>query len=94
KILIATIARLFAAHPGKGSWTYTHKFGGLVLVKDLHNGASFLRIIDMNGTGHRVVWEQELYEGFEFIEQKPYFFTFAGDEYVFGLDFADASEAA
>ncbi|KAJ1961369.1 hypothetical protein GGI12_003288 [Dipsacomyces acuminosporus] len=94
KILTATIARLFAARPGSPGWTYTHKFGGLVLVKDLHNGASFLRIIDMNGVGHRILWEQELYEGFEFAEQKPYFFTFAGDEYVFGLDFADSAEAA
>ncbi|KAJ1954328.1 hypothetical protein EC988_002496, partial [Linderina pennispora] len=95
KILTATVARLFVAYPDKSRWTYTHLFGGILLVKDLHNGASFLRIIDMSGgSGRRVLWEQELYEGFDFVQQKPFFFSFAGDEHVFGLDFADVGEAA
>ncbi|KAJ2033531.1 hypothetical protein H4S03_005590 [Coemansia sp. S3946] len=94
KILSAAIARLFVALPGRPTWSYTHRFGGLVLVKDAHNRASFLRIINLAGAGNRILWEQELYEGFDFAEQRPFFYTVAGDEHLFGLDFADAKEAA
>ncbi|KAJ2880896.1 hypothetical protein H4R27_004440 [Coemansia aciculifera] len=94
KILSAAIARLFVALPDRPTWSYTHRFGGLVLVKDAHNRASFLRIINLAGAGNRILWEQELYEGFDFAEQRPFFYTVAGDEHLFGLDFADAKEAA
>ncbi|KAJ2786864.1 hypothetical protein GGI15_001185 [Coemansia interrupta] len=70
------------------------KHVGLVLVKDTHNNdASFLRIINLSPSGKSVLWEQELYRGFEFTRHAPFFFTVVGDEYVFGLDFADADEA-
>ncbi|KAJ2491243.1 hypothetical protein IWW37_002495 [Coemansia sp. RSA 2050] len=94
KILSAAIARLFVVLPGQPTWSYTRRFGGLVLVKDAHNRASFLRIINLAGASNRILWEQELYEGFDFAEQRPFFYTVAGDEYLFGLDFADAKEAA
>ncbi|KAJ2860316.1 hypothetical protein GGH94_005590 [Coemansia aciculifera] len=94
KILSAAIARLFVALPDRPTWSYTHRFGGLVLVKDAYNRASFLRIINLAGAGNRILWEQELYEGFDFAEQRPFFYTVAGDEHLFGLDFADAKEAA
>ncbi|KAJ1728141.1 hypothetical protein LPJ61_004191, partial [Coemansia biformis] len=95
KILAAAIARLFVARPGNGTWRYTGRFGGLVLVKDAHNKASFLRLVNLGGVaGPALLWEQELYEGFEFVEQRPFFFTLLGDEHVFGLDFADEKEAA
>ncbi|KAJ2076663.1 hypothetical protein H4R24_005575 [Coemansia sp. RSA 988] len=95
KILAAAIARLFVARPGQSEWKYTGRFGGLVLVKDAHNRASFLRLVNLGGvTGMPLLWEQEIYEGFEFSEQRPFFFTLLGDEHVFGLDFADSKEAA
>ncbi|KAJ2744906.1 hypothetical protein GGI20_002598 [Coemansia sp. BCRC 34301] len=94
KILSAAIARLFVALPGRPAWSYTHRYGGLVLVKDAHNRASFLRIINLAGAGNRILWEQELYEGFDFAEQRPFFYTVTGDEHLFGIDFADAKEAA
>ncbi|KAJ2001631.1 hypothetical protein GGI04_003664 [Coemansia thaxteri] len=94
KILSAAIARLFVAYPDRASWSYTHRFGGLVLVKDALSRASFLRIINLSPAGNRILWEQELYEAFDFTELRPFFFTVAGDEHLFGLDFADAREAA
>ncbi|KAJ1859901.1 hypothetical protein LPJ73_001630, partial [Coemansia sp. RSA 2703] len=94
-VLGAAVARLFVAHPDKRRWTYTHRFGGLVLVKDTHNNdASFLRIINLSPSGKSVLWEQELYRGFEFTRHAPFFFTVVGDEHVFGLDFADVDEAS
>ncbi|KAJ2762369.1 hypothetical protein IWQ56_005061, partial [Coemansia nantahalensis] len=94
-ILAAAIARVFVARPGNGAWRYTGRFGGLVLVKDAHNKASFLRLVNLGGVaGPALLWEQELYEGFEFTEERPFFFTLLGDEFAFGLDFADEKEAA
>ncbi|KAJ2338349.1 hypothetical protein GGF43_006901, partial [Coemansia sp. RSA 2618] len=75
KILAAAIARVFAARPGD-KWRYTKRFGGLVLVKDAHSKASFLRLVNLGGAaGPPLLWEQELYEGFEFAEQRPFFYT-------------------
>ncbi|KAJ2241626.1 hypothetical protein GGH97_004215, partial [Coemansia sp. RSA 475] len=69
KILAAAIARVFAARPGD-KWKYTKRFGGLVLVKDAHSKASFLRLVNLGGAaGPPLLWEQELYEGFDFTEQ-------------------------
>ncbi|KAJ1760391.1 hypothetical protein H4S00_006081, partial [Coemansia sp. D1744] len=94
KILAAAIARVFAARPGD-KWKYTKRFGGLVLVKDAHSKASFLRLVNLGGAaGPPLLWEQELYEGFDFTEQRPFFYTVVGDDYIFGLDFADEKEAA
>ncbi|KAJ2868390.1 hypothetical protein FB639_004876, partial [Coemansia asiatica] len=94
-VLGAAVARLFVAHPDTRKWTYTRRFGALVLVKDTHNNdASFLRIVNLGSSGQPVLWEQELYRGFELVRQTPFFFTVAGDKYIFGLDFADVDEAA
>ncbi|KAJ1798107.1 hypothetical protein LPJ75_006913, partial [Coemansia sp. RSA 2598] len=94
-VLGAAVARLFVAHPDTSKWTYTRRFGALVLVKDTHNNdASFLRIVNLGSSGQAVLWEQELYRGFELVKQAPFFFTVAGDKHVFGLDFADVDEAA
>ncbi|KAJ2957260.1 hypothetical protein NQZ79_g7006 [Umbelopsis isabellina] len=40
-----------------------------------------------------VIWEQELYEGFELKKDKPFFLTFSADEYIAGLSFTDESDA-
>ncbi|KAJ1679099.1 hypothetical protein EV182_002729 [Spiromyces aspiralis] len=79
------------AHPNPANWRFTGVWGGLVLTKDLANGAYFMRLVDMDGKG--LVWEQELYEHFEYRAALPYFHVFAGDQHVFGLDFADVGEA-
>ncbi|KAJ1978567.1 hypothetical protein H4R35_001848, partial [Dimargaris xerosporica] len=93
KILTATVARLFVAHPHPSEWSYTQVVGALTLVRDNSlNGSHFLKIVDLS-RNQGVLWEQELYDGFELVQSRPYFFTFAGDQYVFGLDFADEGEA-
>ncbi|CEJ03823.1 hypothetical protein RMCBS344292_17798 [Rhizopus microsporus] len=45
----------------------------------------------MNHKG--VIWEQELYDGFELIKHTPFFYSFAADEYMAGLSFADINDA-
>ncbi|KAJ1961435.1 hypothetical protein IWQ62_003873, partial [Dispira parvispora] len=93
KILTATVARVFVARPPATAWTYTRLVGALALVRDhTLNNTYFLRLVDMqNNRG--VLWEQELYQDFELTLRQPFFYTFEGDEYMFGLDFADEGEA-
>lgn len=40
-----------------------------------------------------VVWEQEMYQGFQYAQSAPFFHTFETDDYVAGLCFADETEA-
>ncbi|KAI8988725.1 hypothetical protein BDB01DRAFT_782942 [Pilobolus umbonatus] len=92
KIFTAAIARLYiASSPSK--WTYSSIWGAAALCADKSKGNSlFIRIIDME-THSGVIWEQELYEGFEYIKDLPFFHTFDTDSYFAGLEFVDTNEA-
>ncbi|RKP35272.1 hypothetical protein BJ085DRAFT_28421 [Dimargaris cristalligena] len=93
KILTATVARLFAARPNSPNWEYTHIMGAITFVRDYSlNSTYFLRMVDLM-SNRGVIWEQELYDGFDYTMRQPFFYTFTGDEYIFGLDFVDDEEA-
>jgi hypothetical protein len=47
KILTATVARIFVAHPSQSSWSYTGIEGALAFVRDLNKNAFYLRAIDL-----------------------------------------------
>ncbi|PVU93060.1 hypothetical protein BB559_003461 [Furculomyces boomerangus] len=91
KILTATIARLYIGNFQTLSWTFTNIWGALILVKDLDTNNYFLRIVDMMGKGP--VWEHELYIGFKLDQLNNFFYTFSGDEKIFGFDFSNINEA-
>lgn len=78
KILTATIARVYYAYPDPKSWAYSGLQGALALAKDNTRNAHFFRLVDLVGT-RGVVWEHELYEGFEYYEDRPFFYSFPGD---------------
>ena len=40
--------------------------------------ALFFRLVDLTGT-RGVIWEHELYQGFEYNADRAYFHSFAGD---------------
>ncbi|SAM05929.1 hypothetical protein [Absidia glauca] len=93
KILTSAVARLYVNVPHTNSWTYSQRWGAATFCKDKkkHN-AFFIRIVDVEGhTG--VLWEQELYNGFEYNKDKPFFHTFGTDDYLAGLEFVDEGEA-
>ncbi|KAI9286386.1 hypothetical protein BC943DRAFT_351695 [Umbelopsis sp. AD052] len=93
KIFTATVARLYVAYPNPQRWCYTNIWGGLVFLADKkRRNAFFLRIVDLKNHP-AVIWEQELYDGFEFKMDTPFFFTFTADEYVAGLSFTDENDA-
>lgn len=78
KILFATIARIYYAHPQPNKWSYAGLQGGLALAKDKTNNAIHFKLVDLDGT-RGVIWEHELYEGLEFYRDRPFFYSFAGD---------------
>ncbi|KAI8067939.1 hypothetical protein BC940DRAFT_367252 [Gongronella butleri] len=93
KIYAATVARLYVAYPNPHKWAYANIWGAIAFLKDKKTHSLYFRIIDL--INHRgVVWEQELYDGFQLDKQTPFFFTFASDEYMAGLSFCDEQDAS
>ncbi|TFY56984.1 hypothetical protein EVG20_g8717, partial [Dentipellis fragilis] len=92
KILTAALVRVYYAYPSPSAWSYAGLQGALAFVADKSKNAYFLRLVDLTGT-RGVVWEHELWEGFEYNQDRPYFHSFAGDECMIGIVFADEGEA-
>ena len=92
KIITATPTRVYVAHPTPDRWYYTGVEGALTLVRDAQNVFSF-NVVDLKNNG-KIAWNHEIYDDFYFYEDKPYFHTFAGDECMIGLCYADDAGAA
>ena len=79
KIFSATLARIYYAYPpSSNEWAYTGVQGGLAFVKDQTSTALYFRMVDIEGT-RGVIWEHELYEGFEYNPDRAFFHSFPGD---------------
>jgi hypothetical protein len=78
KILTAAVARIYYAYPDPNKWSYSGLQGALALSKDNNRGAHVFKLVDLVGTGG-IVWEHELYEGFEYNQDRPFFYSFPGD---------------
>lgn len=48
KILTATRARVYYAHPSPDEWSYTGLEGAITLVSDKIKGGFWLRLVDLN----------------------------------------------
>ncbi|THG93258.1 hypothetical protein EW026_g7936 [Hermanssonia centrifuga] len=92
KIVTAALARIYYAYPNPNEWSYAGLQGALAFAKDNTRSAFYLRLVDLIGT-RGVVWEHELYEGFEYFQDRPFFHTFAGDDCMIAVVFADEGEA-
>jgi len=78
KILAASLARIYFAYPNPNSWSYGGLQGALVLVADRARGAHFFCLVDLAGT-RGIIWEHEIYKGFEYNQDRLFFHSFAGD---------------
>ncbi|CAO3619430.1 unnamed protein product [Cunninghamella echinulata] len=64
KIYAATVARLYVAYPNPNKWAYSNLWGAITFLKDKKTHSLYIRIVDLiNHKG--VIWEQELYDGFQ-----------------------------
>ncbi|KAI9497702.1 hypothetical protein BDB00DRAFT_803689, partial [Zychaea mexicana] len=93
KIYAATVARLYVSYPNPHKWAYSNIWGAVVFLKDKKKKSLYFKIVDLMHP-RDILWEQELYDGFELDMQTPFFFAFAGDEYMCGLSFADTADAS
>ncbi|CAO3614450.1 unnamed protein product [Cunninghamella blakesleeana] len=93
KIITAAVARLYVSLPDNpSSWTYSQVWGATAFCKDKKKRNSFfIRIVDLEK--RKIIWEQEIYEGFDYIKENAFFHTFETDEYVAALEFVDQGEA-
>ncbi|KAI9275909.1 hypothetical protein BDA99DRAFT_568495 [Phascolomyces articulosus] len=88
-IYTAAVARLVIAFPDPEVWSHTGVWGAATLCKE--NGSYYIRIIDIeNHTG--ILWEHELYQDFDFVQEAGFFYTFDTDDYIAGLEFVEEEE--
>ncbi|KAJ7039497.1 hypothetical protein C8F04DRAFT_891820, partial [Mycena alexandri] len=92
KILFASLARIYYAHPQPNEWSYSGLQGALAIVKDNSKNTHAFRLVDLDGT-RGVIWEHELYNGFEYNPDRAFFHSFPSDECMIGFVFADEREA-
>ncbi|KAL2368014.1 hypothetical protein, variant [Blastomyces gilchristii SLH14081] len=93
KILAVAVARLYVAHPNPHKWTYTGLQGAAVLANDLVGHTFWIKLVDVSPAGRGVVWDQEIYDGFSYNQDRTFFHTFELEECLAGLSFADEKEA-
>ncbi|KZT70593.1 WH1-domain-containing protein [Daedalea quercina L-15889] len=78
KIHTAALARIYYAYPQPNEWSYAGLQGALAFVTDKSRNALFMKMVDLAGT-RGIIWEHELYEGFEYFQDRPFFHSFPGD---------------
>lgn len=78
KIHTAALARIYYAYPQPNDWSYAGLQGALAFVTDKSRNALLMKMVDLAGT-RGIIWEHELYEGFEYFQDRPFFQSFAGD---------------
>src|SRR5258705_13167068 len=78
KILFATIARVYYAYPQPRKWSYAGLQGALAFVLDITTNSTHFKLVDLQGT-RGVIWEHELYNNLELLQDRPFFHSFAGD---------------
>ncbi|EEB06683.2 WASp [Schizosaccharomyces japonicus yFS275] len=93
KIIAASVARLYIAYPKSDSWTYTGLSGAIVLVYDSVGKCCWLKLVDLVSDGG-VLWDQEVYEGFDFHQDRTFFYSFEIEGCLAALSFADEEEAS
>lgn len=78
KIFGAALTRIYYAYPDPHRWSYAGLQGAIVLAKDKTRNSIALKLVDIDGT-RGIIWEHELYNGFEFYQDRPFFHSFPGD---------------
>ncbi|KAK5130315.1 hypothetical protein LTR08_002201 [Meristemomyces frigidus] len=93
KIHAVAVAKLYIAYPDRAQWTATQLQGAVVLANDLVGNTFWLKLVDISPANRGVVWDQEIYDSFQYNQDRTFFHTFEGEAVLFGLSFADEKEA-
>lgn len=89
--LATSVAQLYIAPPESRNRWKKKLTGVICFEKDNGKRSYFLRMYSL--ATKSLEWEQELYNQFKYTASRPYFYTFAGDNYNAGLNFAEINEA-
>jgi len=84
KIVTASVARLYIAFPNPLQWTFTGLSGALVLARDTVGDTYFFKIVDVVGAG-QVLWDQELWKGFQYNQDRTFFTALRPRDILLGL---------
>ncbi|KAK5734007.1 hypothetical protein LTR17_009279 [Elasticomyces elasticus] len=93
KISAVAVAKLYVSLPNRNSWTPTGLQGALVLANDLVGNTFWLKLVDISPSNRGVLWDQEIYDTFNYNQDRTFFHSFEGEECLFGVSFADEKEA-
>jgi hypothetical protein len=81
------VTKLYKAQ--QNQWNYTGVTGVAVMLSE--DNFNYIRILDLKTK--KVLFEQELYDYFEYHNPTTFFHTFETNNFVAGLSFADEEEA-
>lgn len=94
KIHAVAVAKLYIAHPAhRGRWVYTGLQGAAVLANDLVGNTYFIKMVDVSPSNRGVIWDQEIYDTFQYNQDRTFFHSFELEDCMAGLSFADEKEA-
>ncbi|ORY86916.1 hypothetical protein BCR37DRAFT_128457 [Protomyces lactucae-debilis] len=93
KIITAAIAKLYICLPDSQRWIDTELIGAAVLAYDQVGKCFFFKLVDVVGT-QGILWDQELYEGFQYNQDRTFFHSFEIPECMAAFSFADEREAS
>ncbi|KNE65503.1 hypothetical protein AMAG_11121 [Allomyces macrogynus ATCC 38327] len=95
--LAAANARVYTSQGKPGgspaAWSLAHQGVAALVESSMNPGTNLaFQVIDLLKS--RVVWEQRLYRGFDYVQDWPTFHSFEADSDVAAFSFADSAEAA
>ncbi|KAK3393061.1 hypothetical protein B0H63DRAFT_516268 [Podospora didyma] len=93
KIQAVAVARLYVAYPNRSKWTYTGLQGAVVLANDLVGNTYWLKMVDISPGNRGVIWDQEIFDSWNYNQDRVFFHTFEMEECLAGLSFVDEKEA-
>ncbi|KAH6630224.1 hypothetical protein B0J18DRAFT_463107 [Chaetomium sp. MPI-SDFR-AT-0129] len=93
KIHAVAVARLYVAHPNRSKWAYTGLQGAVVLANDLVGNTYWVKMVDISPGNRGVIWDQEIFENWNYNQDRVFFHTFELEECLAGLSFVDEKEA-
>ncbi|KAF2839738.1 WH1-domain-containing protein [Patellaria atrata CBS 101060] len=93
KIHAAAVVRLYIAYPNRQKWTYTGLQGAAVLADDLVGNAFWIKLVDISPSARGVIWDQEIYDTFQYNQDRVFFHSFELQDCLAAFSFNDEKEA-
>ncbi|GAM89628.1 hypothetical protein ANO11243_076670 [Dothideomycetidae sp. 11243] len=93
KIHAVAVAKLYIAYPNRQRWTYTGLQGAAVLANDTVGNTFWIKLVDISSSNRGVLWDQEIYDTFQYNQDRTFFHSFELEQCLAGLSFVDEKEA-